>query len=111
MSRTVQPCRVCWDRAPSSGSPFAPPRGMTRHDDGVCAACRREQAARRARVLTPSRSRVVLMPANENPAAPTVAQVAAGVDLTPHLLDAMSWHGTDCPCLTCARDRTPGRYA
>lgn len=42
MSRHINPCRTCKpeDGRPDAGK-FAPLRGFTRHDDRICAACRR----------------------------------------------------------------------
>ena len=94
--------------------------GRTRHR-GPCASCR----ARGVRlvgdtltvplelhvpkVLTEGRTTVrVLTSPPADLRAPTVAELQAGVDLTQFLAD---WHGTDCPCPACARDRIPGRYA
>jgi hypothetical protein len=87
--------------------------GRTRHR-GPCAACRRRGVTLVGDQLlvpithgTPWESLRLLTAPPANPAAPTVAELQAGVDLTPML----AWHGTDCPCPTCAGDRIPGRYA
>lgn len=82
MSRRLNPCRLC--------------SGRTRHDDRRCSACRSFQSFQGAAVW--------LVPSIANPAAPTLAELSAGIRLP-------VWHGTDCGCATCAADRVPGRYA
>jgi hypothetical protein len=94
MSRRVHACISC--------------DGRTRHH-GPCAACRRRGVTlvgdqlvvplelRAPKVLLEGRTRVVFVPGIADVRAPTLAE--------------LGWHGTDCPCTTCASDRIPGRYA
>jgi hypothetical protein len=81
MTRRLQACRSC--------------RGKTRHANGQCAECRHRRGV------------VMLIPNIADPMRPTVAEMATGIPIG-HLVD---WHGTDCSCPTCHRDRLPGRYA
>lgn len=93
--------------------------GRTRHR-GPCAACR-DRGVRLVgdellvplefhvpKVFVEGRTDVRLLTTRPANAAPTLAELQASIGLTPMLA---AWHGTDCPCAQCARDRIPGRYA
>lgn len=94
MTRRLQTCTRCG--------------GKTRHADHRCSRCR---------LGTPV---LTLVHSIADIHAPTVAELAAGTPIG-HLIEGYSfaggriesftWHGTDCSCLPCRRDRIPGRHA
>lgn len=86
MSRRTHACLTC--------------TGRTRHDDQICAGCRRRGHSNRA-----GQVRVTLLLDVPDFIAPTRADLDRGIDLTPML----AWHGTDCSCAGCRADRIPGR--
>ncbi|CAI9417280.1 phage tail tube protein [Nocardioides sp. T2.26MG-1] len=88
MSRRTHACLTC--------------AGHTRHDDQVCAACRRAGHSHHRGVV-----RLTLLADVADPLRPTRVEIEAGVDLTAALLDVKAtWRGTDTETHT-----YPGRYA
>lgn len=113
MTRRLHRCLTCIPQQPTPQAPFTLRRGYTRHADRVCAACRRDGVSASDGTvsvhLQPVSAFALRLMANvADPAAPTLAELRGGVDLTPMLA---GWHGTDCPCASCAADHYPGRYA
>jgi len=88
MSRRTHTCLTC--------------PGRTRHDDQICAGCRRAGHTNRDGVV-----RLTLLLDVPDLAAPRRADLDAGVDLTAMLRDVrLTWRGTDSSGPTIA-----GRYA
>lgn len=83
MSRRTHACLTC--------------TGRTRHDDQICANCRRAGHSNRGGVV-----RLTLLLDVPDIAAPRREDLDRGVDLTPML----AWRGTDSFSAT-----IPGRYA
>lgn len=103
MTRRLHRCLTCPQSGPDARNPFAVPRGLTRHADRICSLCRARGHTHRGGIV-----RLTLLVDVPDFTAPRRADLERGVDLTSFLA---GWHGTDCGCPGCARDRIPGRYA
>ena len=97
MSRATHACLTC--------------PGRTRHNDQICAACRRHGIRVVDNAVQVPLHLTLVTPAD--PASPTVAELDAShsIDLSTYITAMRTWRGTDAPAPAGAAAWSPGRYA